>query len=106
MKSANTLRKRMGIIAGTAMLVIGATLPLAGTAQTDGMTESELIDEGRDIYENVCIAFHQPDGMGIHGIYLPLINNPLLTGDDPIYFIAMVLHVRGGMPCFDTTYND
>jgi len=106
MKTANTLRKRMGIIAGTAMLVIGATLPLAGTAQTDGMTESELIDEGRNIYENVCIACHQPDGMGIQGIYLPLNNNPLLTGEDPTYFIATVLNGRGGMPRFDTTYND
>jgi cytochrome c6 len=110
MKIANNVRKQLAIMGGAVALLIAGAVPLIGTAQSDTttapMSESELVEEGERIYTNVCIACHQPDGQGIEGIYLPLNNNPLLTLEDPTYFITTVLNGRGGMPRFDTTYSD
>lgn len=95
---------------GVLALIIASAIPLIGTAQGDtssgGLSESELLAEGEDIYTNVCIACHQADGNGINPVYLPLNNNPLVTLEDPTYVITTVLNGRGGMPRFDTTYDD
>jgi cytochrome c6 len=110
MNLANSVRKRLAIMGAVLALTIASAIPLIGMAQGDGssprMTETELLQEGERIYENVCIACHQADGNGIAGIYLPLNNNPLITLDDPEYLITTVLNGRGGMPRFDNTYDD
>lgn len=93
------------------MLVVGvvtvAGLPLMGFAQDDAAEPSgdELVERGGVIFNNVCIACHQPDGKGVEGIYLPLAGNPLVTLEDPTYLITVILNGRGGMPRFDTTYS-
>lgn len=108
MNRANTAFTRLAVLAGAALLLVLAAVPLLGTAQnaTPEMNEQQLIQEGDKIYHNVCIACHQANGEGIAGIYLPLNNNPLLTTDDPTYFVATVLHGRGGMPAFSGLMDD
>jgi mono/diheme cytochrome c family protein len=110
MKFAANVRGRLGILIGAVMLLIVGSIPLLSTAQdsapTGGLSETELLEEGERIYTNVCIACHQPDGNGYENIYLPLNDNPLVTLEDPTYVIATVLNGRGGMPRFDTTYDD
>lgn len=92
--------------------IIGATLlisvPLLSTAQdaTPEMTEEEMITRGASIYYTVCVACHQVDGNGVPGIYLPLNQGAMVNLDDPTLFIQTVLYGRGGMPRFNTTYND
>ncbi|HWV22964.1 MAG TPA: cytochrome c [Thermomicrobiales bacterium] len=107
MKRANIIT-RIAVLAGAALLLVFAALPLLGNAQnaTPAVSEQQLIKDGETTYNNVCIACHQPDGNGIQGIYLPLNNNPLLTGDDPTYFISTVLTGRGGMPTFAGLMSD
>ena len=89
-QSSNSFKLVLGML-------IGVTIGQAALADSDELaaTQDEPIstDElvaapltGPHVYNNVCIACHQPDGMGIQGIYLPLNNNPLLTGEDPTYF--------------------
>ena len=102
---------RLAILIGAAILLLLGSIPLISNAQDAatpeaGMTEQQLIEEGEQIYMNVCIACHQPDGKGIAGIYLPLNGNPLVTNDDPTYLITTLLNGRGGMPRFDTTFSD
>ncbi len=98
---------RMITLLGIVALMMVASIPLLGSAQDSSpLTEQELIEEGEKIYNNVCIACHQPDGQGIEGIYLPLAGNPLVTLEDPTYLITTVLNGRGGMPRFDTSYDD
>lgn len=77
--------------------------PEASPAVSD---EQAQIERGSFIFNNVCIACHQPDGKGIEGIYLPLAGNPAVTLEDPTYFITVLLNGRGGMPRFDSTYDD
>lgn len=108
MKRANNVVTRIAVLAGAALLLVLAAVPLLGNAQnaTPQVSEQELIKQGEETYNNVCIACHQPDGKGIQGIYLPLNGNPLLTTDDPTYFISTVLTGRGGMPAFSGLMDD
>lgn len=110
MKKVSSIRTRMTVLVGaTALMVVGG-LPLIGGAQdatpAEAPSEQQLIQQGEEIYTNVCIACHQPDGRGIEGIYPPLNGNPLITGEDPTYLITVVLTGRGGMPAFQGIYTD
>lgn len=109
MTHLNKATTRFGILVAMAALLMLGSLPLIGNAQDSSSATpdaDELITQGEEIYMNVCIACHQPDGNGIEGFYLPLNNNPLVTLEDPTYLITTVLNGRGGMPRFDTTYSD
>lgn len=110
MKSTKHFRTRIGVLVSALALVAVGSVPLLGTAQDtatpSGGAEESLVQEGQNIYENVCIACHQPGGVGIEGIYPQLNGNPLITGEDPTYLISTVLTGRGGMPSFAGTYDD
>lgn len=110
MKRASNLSTRISVLIGAAAILALGSLPLMGTAQdatpAGTLNEQQLIQEGETIYTNVCIACHQPDGMGIRGIYPPLNGNPLVAGEDPTYLISTVLIGRGGMPTFSGIYSD
>ncbi|MBA2289206.1 MAG: cytochrome c [Chloroflexia bacterium] len=95
------------LIVFSAVVMVAAMMPFLGQAQdtAPAPTETELIETGEDIYANVCIACHQPGGEGIQNIFPALSGNPLLTGDDPSYFIEVLLNGRGGMPRF-SGYDD
>jgi len=107
----NTLTRVRGrvavLVSATALLALGS-LPLIGQAQdaTPAVSEQELIQQGEQIFTNVCIACHQPEGKGIAGMYPPLAGNPLLTTEDPTFFVTVLLTGRGGMPTFASSYDD
>ena len=110
MYKLTTIRSRAAVLLGAAAILAAGSLPLIGQAQdatpAGAPTEQQLIEQGEQIYTNVCIACHQPDGNGIEGIYLPLAGNPLITSEDPTYLISTVLTGRGGMPAFAGPYDD
>lgn len=89
-----------------AVPILGPARDAASGAQDDDAATQQLIQQGNRIYSTVCIACHQPDGLGINGIYLPLAGNPAVTTDDPTYLVSVLITGRGGMPRFDTTYDD
>lgn len=111
MNITSRLPKRASILIGAACLTMVAAAPLISDAQeaspgASPATQNEQVVEGQKIFENVCIACHQPGGVGVAGIFPPLDKNPLLTADDPTYFITTVLNGRGGMPTFRGSYDD
>ncbi len=105
-------RTRATILGLVSILTIAVSVPLIVGAQDATPDASEAagpdqsLVQGEQIYNNVCIACHQPDGKGIEGIYLPLAGNPAVTLEDPTYLITVLLNGRGGMPRFNTTYSD
>lgn len=109
MDMTRSVRTRISVLLGAATLILAGIVPLLTTAQDatpSGDQAASLITQGEQIYHNVCTACHQPGGEGITGIYPPLNNNPLLTAEDPTYFISTVLTGRGGMPSFAGLYSD
>ncbi len=105
-------RNRAIILLAILVLAAAASVPFIVSAQ-DASPAASPVDSsdpvlvrGEEIFNNVCIACHQPDGKGVEGIYLPLAGNPLVTLEDPTYLITVILNGRGGMPRFDTTYSD
>jgi cytochrome c6 len=108
MKIVSHAHRRLSVLLLITGLTLLASLPLMGSARQGEASPvaNALVAEGQDIFNNVCIACHQPDGKGIEGIYLPLAGNPLVTLEDPTYLITVILNGRGGMPRFDTTYSD
>lgn len=105
-------RSRAALLGMMSIVVLVVGVPLIVNAQdatpdaTPAAADDQLLEQGEQIYNNVCIACHQPDGKGIEGIYLPLAGNPAVTLEDPTYLITVLLNGRGGMPRFDTTYDD
>lgn len=108
MHRLSSVQGRIATLIAVAAFIMIAGYPLIGTAQdaTPVPSQEELIQEGDKIFNNLCIACHQPEGKGIQGIYPPLNGNPLLTADDPTYFISTVLTGRGGMPTFANSFSD
>ncbi len=44
--------------------------------------EQQLFEKGRTIYASVCVACHQPDGRGLAGVALPLVDSRWVLGAD------------------------
>lgn len=105
-----SLHRSRPIVLGVALLAfLVLAIPLIVNAQdaTPGASPApDQVTRGEEIFNNVCIACHQPDGKGIEGIYLPLADNPALLQEDPTYLITVILNGRGGMPTFANTYDD
>lgn len=106
-------RNRAIILLAIIVLAVAASVPFIVSAQdatpstaSPVASDDPVLVRGEEIFNNVCIACHQPDGKGVEGIYLPLAGNPLVTLEDPTYLITVILNGRGGMPRFDTTYSD
>ena len=103
---------RSAILGSILILTLAVGVPYMVTAQDASLQASPAIGgdpvlaRGGEIFGTVCIACHQPDGKGIEGIYLPLAGNPAITLDDPTYLITVNLNGRGGMPTFESTYDD
>ncbi len=95
-------------VAATLAFVVGMPLimQVQGAVSQTPAVDDQVLVRGEAIFNNVCIACHQPDGKGIEGVYLPLAGNPAVTLEDPTYFVTVILNGRGGMPRFDTTYTD
>ncbi len=49
--------------------------------QTPAANKAERIDQGRKIYQKICIACHQPNGQGVSAIFPPLANSDFLNSD-------------------------
>jgi mono/diheme cytochrome c family protein len=106
---ANRARVVSLVLLGVALLV--AAPPFLGLAQpatppVGTPVETDLLQRGQQIYDDVCVACHQPGGQGIAGIYPTLAGDPLVTLEDPTFVITTVLYGRGGMPRFNAIYSD
>lgn len=74
--------------------------------QEAGTPDAALVALGEELYNNTCIACHQPAGEGVEGYYPALAGNPFVTLEDPNPVIQTVLAGRGGMPAFRNIYSD
>ncbi len=60
-----------------------------------------LIQQGQPLYEQNCATCHQKDGSGKPGQVPRLAGNPMVTLEDPIPIIQIVVYGKGKMPAFN-----
>jgi cytochrome c oxidase subunit II len=62
------------------------------TASAPGLSKDELMAKGEQIYNDTCSSCHRVDGMGIAGVYPPLIAGAPFAGAE---FLTQPLEARG-----------
>lgn len=87
-------------------LIVSPFMGIAQQATPEPVLEDELLERGEIIFANVCASCHQPGGEGVEGAFPALAGNPIVTLEDPTVVTQVVLYGRGGMPRFNTAYDD
>lgn len=67
--------------------------PLTANERPDSDNASKSIDapDGKQIYNSVCAACHQPTGKGITGAFPPLAGSQIVNNEDPTMLIKIIL---------------
>jgi cytochrome c6 len=100
----------MALVLVMSLAAVAVVIPRLGSAQdgspvADEAASSDLITQGKAIYESICISCHRVGGLGAEGTEgvpgIPaLANNPFVTLEDPRPVVQTVLNGRAGMPAF------
>ncbi|MDZ7692013.1 MAG: cbb3-type cytochrome c oxidase subunit II [Balneolaceae bacterium] len=61
--------------------------------------------DGATIYANNCASCHQNDGQGIQGAFPSLVDDPVVTDEDPTDHIRAVLYGMQGVPIEGERYS-
>jgi nitrite reductase (NO-forming) len=69
-----------------------ATAPEAVPPAAAAAPAPDLLAVGQRVYSTVCIACHQPTGLGLPGMFPPLAESDWVTAKKPDRMIRMVLH--------------
>jgi len=78
---------------------------VAAPAPPAAATGAELA-AGQAVFQRVCAACHQLNGLGVPGVFPPLAGSPLLAEADPGRLIRIVLHgLQGPIEVHGQTYN-
>ena len=78
----------------------GAAAPATGSAPAPAAVapaagSPDLMAEGKKNYMMICVACHQPTGMGLPGVFPPIAKTPYVNGS-PERFAAIILKGNGG----------
>ncbi len=88
------------------ILLVLAMLISACDSHTERPPDPQtLIQNGQPLYEQYCAACHQKDGSGKPGAVPKLAGNPMVTLEDPIPIIQIVVYGKGKMPAFSDTLS-
>jgi mono/diheme cytochrome c family protein len=100
-----TLPDAAGAAAPTAPGAGGAPAPASGAAAAPAAGGDQLAD-GKVGYMTICIACHQPNGLGLPMVFPPLAKSEYVNGD-PKRFAAMILKGNAGPMTIDgKPYNN
>jgi len=70
-------------------------LGLAAVLTTAVHADDDQINAGKAVYMTICVACHQPTGMGLPAVFPPLAKSEYVNGN-PERFAAMIL--KGNLP--------
>jgi len=86
---------------GSAIQDVSGMAPSAPVATT----LEERIAHGKNIYTQICIACHQPDGRGIANVFPPLANSDYLMEDKGRSIDALIKGLEGPITVNGKPYN-
>lgn len=87
---------------------LAATQP-AGAAQAPGapMTKEDLMSNGQQVYNRICVVCHQPNGQGMPPAFPSLIGDKITTGPAINHIHIVLKGVPGtAMQAFELQLND
>jgi mono/diheme cytochrome c family protein len=67
--------------------------------------KSAKTDEGKNIFTNFCLSCHQKDASGVPGMYPPLQNNKVVTGDKKKIINIVINGLQGEIEVDGEVYN-
>lgn len=86
----------------TASAVDGKTQPAATNTST---ANPEKLAQGKQIYEQYCLACHQTDGRGVSGMYPPVAASDWVQGDKTRLINVLLNGLQGEIKVNGETYN-
>ncbi len=72
----------------------GSDSTAEGSENTADEAQTALLQEGAEVYSQICSSCHQPGGAGLDGQFPPLIDNPHV--DDAAYVADVITNGRRG----------
>jgi mono/diheme cytochrome c family protein len=100
----------LAFVSVVTLAIVVVLVPRLSVAQdatpvADEGAATELITQGQEIYQTLCIACHRAGGAGAEGTeglpgIPPLANNPFVALEDPRVVVQTILNGRAGMPSF------
>ena len=107
----SSMRMRLlAFVSLVTLAVVVVLVPRLSVAQdatpvADEAAATELIAQGQQIYQTLCIACHRAGGAGAEGTeglagIPPLADNPFVALEDPAPVVRVLLNGRAGMPSF------
>lgn len=70
------------------------------------MSKSDLMAQGKEVYGNLCVACHQPDGAGMPAAGFPALTGGAITTGPVAAHISQVLNGKGAMPPYKGSLSD
>ncbi len=83
-----------------ALLLVALLLAACNSHTEQPPNPGQLIQEGQPLYAQNCAQCHQGDGTGQPGKVPRLAGNPIVTLEDPIPAINIVVYGKGAMQGF------
>ncbi len=84
----------------------GASSKDGADAASGGMSKSDLMAQGKEVYGNLCVACHQPDGSGMPAAGFPALKGGAITTGPVPAHISQVLNGKGAMPPYKGSLSD
>jgi mono/diheme cytochrome c family protein len=79
--------------------------PAGEAPEAAAPAEAPTANAGEQVYGNVCVVCHQPNGSGMEGAFPPLAGSAVVLGDPDIPIRIVLRGMTGEMTRNDVTYN-
>lgn len=78
----------------------------AQQGDTGEMSKSDLMAQGKEVYGDLCVACHQPDGAGMPAAGFPALTGGAIATGPVNAHISQVLNGKGAMPPYKGSLSD
>ena len=78
---------------------------IASDPKIAAMSKEILMEKGKRVYTQTCVACHQAEGQGLPGVFPPLAKSDFLMADKPRAITALLQGLSGPVSVNGQTYN-
>ena len=78
---------------------------IAGDPKIAAMGKEIVMEKGKRVFAQTCVACHQPEGQGLPGVFPPLAKSDFLMADKPRAIAALIKGLSGPIEVNGQKYN-